>query len=81
MSEQILTIPEIALVPSGAPSGTAGLGYEVRTVNEHAIRVTDGVAEPTTLCGEYVHGQVLDVAFETVQVSTRCARCAELLGL
>jgi hypothetical protein len=81
MSALILTIPELTLEPSGALTGSGVMDYQSRTVQEHAIRVTEGVAEPTTLCGEFVHGQLLDVAFESTQPARRCVRCAELAGL
>jgi hypothetical protein len=81
VTEHILTIPELSLEPRGAPLGSAAADYATRTVRAHAIRVADGVGEPTSVCGEFVHGELLDVPFDATEVSARCARCADLLGL
>jgi hypothetical protein len=78
VSEQILTIPEVTLEPV---TSSSDVDYQTRTLREHAIRVTDGIGEPTSLCGEFVHGDLLDVPFETTRAPIRCARCADLLGL
>jgi hypothetical protein len=73
-SDQTRLIKDMSV--TGSPAGT----YENSLVWTHAVAEDDGVVAAETVCGIAVPGEV-DRDFDTTYIGTRCARCANAIGL
>jgi hypothetical protein len=60
----------------GSPAGS----YRDELVKTHAVASDDGVLATETICGVGVSGNPYR-DFDSTFIGTRCARCADVLGL